>query len=93
LPSSALSSEKRLTSILSVNYILDIEIFQTEGGEMLHWYVREGVAEERIVRLAADARKAQPGQVRRSFGRLLVAAGQRLAAEPTPRPQRRVSVI
>ena len=60
---------------------------------MLHWYLREGMAEERIERLAADTRKAQPGHGRRMFGRLLIAAGERLGAEPSPRPQRRVSVI
>ena len=60
---------------------------------MQHWHLREGMAEERIARLAADARKGQPGPGRRFAGRLLVAAGERLGAEPSPRPHRRVSVV
>ena len=55
---------------------------------MLHWYLREGMTEERIERLIADAQKGQPGPVLRFAGRLLVAAGERLGAEPSPRPHR-----
>ena len=50
---------------------------------MLHWYLREGLADERIERLMG-----QPGPVLRFAGRFLVAAGERLGAEPSPRAHR-----
>lgn len=57
----------------------------------MHWYLREGMAEERVARLAADARNAQPARARRLAGRVLIAAGERLAAERR-RPHRALRV-
>jgi hypothetical protein len=45
---------------------------------MLHWDLREGLAEARIEQLAAAARHTRPGRLRRSAGRILVTAGARL---------------
>lgn len=58
---------------------------------MLHWYLREGMAEERIARLTADARKAEPARALRFAGRVLIAAGERLGAERR-RPHRALRV-
>ena len=54
---------------------------------MLHWDLREGIAEERRERLAAAARSSRPGRLRRNAGRILVTAGARLEGRaPAPRP-------
>ncbi len=62
---------------------------------MLHWDLREGLAEERIAQLAAEMRSDGPGPARRAAGRLLIAAGERLAAEcrSQPRPRRRLHIV
>lgn len=48
---------------------------------MQHPYLREGMAEERIARLLAEARQARRGRSLRAVGAVLVAAGERLGAE------------
>ena len=49
---------------------------------MFHPYLREGMAEERIERLLADARKVEQGRRRPAITQLLLAARRRLVAEP-----------
>ena len=51
---------------------------------MQHPYLREGMAEERIQRLLADARKPQPGRVQRFLAALLSGAGEGVATERCP---------
>ena len=51
---------------------------------MQHPYLREGMAEDRIQRLLADAGKSQPGRVRRSLEALLFGSGERVATERCP---------
>ena len=48
---------------------------------MFHWELRSGLVEEKTARLAAEMRPAGPSRPRRAAGRLLIAAGERLAAE------------
>ena len=57
-----------------------------------HWYVREGMAEERIQRLADDRRPGLPSRGRRVLGRLLIAAGERLDGSPAPAGERRLGL-
>src|SRR5215208_4573486 len=54
-----------------------------EEGPM-HPYLRQGMAEERIARLADDARSAEQRLGRRRLGALLIAAGERLGGQPRP---------
>jgi hypothetical protein len=56
---------------------------------MLHWDLREGLAQERVEHLAAAMRNDGPGRARRTAGRLLIAAGEQLAAECRSQPRRR----
>ena len=60
---------------------------------MLHWELRSGLAEDKTAQLAADMRRVGPSRPRRAAGRLLIAAGERLAAEYGPQPSRRVRVV
>ena len=50
----------------------------------MHPYLRQGMAEERIARLAEDARGAQQRRGNRRFGAFLIAAGERLGGQPRP---------
>jgi len=47
----------------------------------MHPELRSGLAEERVLRLAADRRTPAPGASRRLAARLLLALGTRLAGE------------
>ena len=60
---------------------------------MFHWELRTGLAEEKSARLAAEMRRSAPSRPRRPAGRLLIAAGERLAAECGPQPRRRVRTV
>jgi hypothetical protein len=54
---------------------------------MLHWELRDGLAEEHTGRLAAEMRQARPGRLRKNAGRILVTAGARLEGRaPSPQP-------
>ena len=50
----------------------------------MHPELRQGLAEERIRRLAAEWAPAPVGRARRAAAGLLLAASRRLAAEPHP---------
>jgi hypothetical protein len=60
---------------------------------MFHWELRSGLVEDKTAQLAADMRRAGHSRPRRAAGRLLIAAGERLAAECGPQPSRRVRVV